>query len=407
MKLLVRDFLMTHSFADLEREHGICARPNRSFDKWSLNYDSILTKPGDRVADQCRGLVIRPWDYKSLLKETGVVDVNKIVGGLDVLAWPMNRFYNAGDPAGANINWTDNDIIVLEKLDGTCCIVYWDALHGKWHCATRSVPEADLPIEYDHDFNLVDIGEITFSSLFQKAAAHTTSLPFDEWADKLRRECTYVFELTTPWNKVVIEHAEPKITLLAVRVTAPGVEVDPVPIASDLGVNVPARFSLPTSVDELLAFVCCNDPSKFEGVVAVNSKFERLKIKHPGYTLASRMTDALTVSRYAVLKLILQDKADDIAATLTGSVLERMQAMIDGVRDYVKRIDAQFEEIKIRCETRKDFAFEVKKLNDFQAVYFGLWEKRAPNAAAWFREQANSDRITRGSLDYILGKMTV
>lgn len=62
MDPLVKDYLLTHSFRQLEEEHGVCTRPNATFDKFSLNYDQLLVKNGDPIAEQCRGLVIRPCD---------------------------------------------------------------------------------------------------------------------------------------------------------------------------------------------------------------------------------------------------------------------------------------------------------------------------------------------------------
>src|SRR5579863_220361 len=173
MDLLVKDYLLDHSFQELEDEHGVCARPNATLDKFALNYDQILTKSGDPVAEQCRGMVVRPHELPRLTqtdRKTGLIDwKNKQVGPIDVLAWPMNRFYNHGDAAAANIDWSHPSLKVYEKVDDTCIILYWDPLHDKWHCGTRSVPEADLPIQVGH----MEIGDMTFSQLFLKALAAT------------------------------------------------------------------------------------------------------------------------------------------------------------------------------------------------------------------------------------------
>ena len=52
---------------------------------------------------------------------------------------------NAGGPL-VEIDWSDPGLRVYEKIDGTCIILYWDADANQWHAGTRSVPEADLPI---------------------------------------------------------------------------------------------------------------------------------------------------------------------------------------------------------------------------------------------------------------------
>ena len=49
MEPFVKEYLRRHTFRELEEEHGVCARPNATFDKFALNYDQILSKPGDPV----------------------------------------------------------------------------------------------------------------------------------------------------------------------------------------------------------------------------------------------------------------------------------------------------------------------------------------------------------------------
>ena len=163
---------------------------------------------------------------------------DEIVGDISVVAWPMNRFYNHGDPTAANIDWNDNRLRVYEKLDGTMCVLYWDHVCDRWHVATRSVPEADVPINKG---NIV-VGDITFSELFF-IALHKTLLEYSTTSCSASVQCdsnvnrfvvnqspevslflstlnkgiTYVFELTSPHNHVVVKYEEPRVTLLAAR----------------------------------------------------------------------------------------------------------------------------------------------------------------------------------------------
>jgi len=139
---LVLDYLRTHSFNMLEAEFGVCARPNARLDKFGLNYDQCMSKKGVELSDQCRGMVVRPvaWDMLHRLNDDAPEDVfsktarwrNTVFGsGFDLLAWPMCRFYNEGDCAAAHVDW--NSSVVLEKLDGTMIVLYWDAVHDRWH----------------------------------------------------------------------------------------------------------------------------------------------------------------------------------------------------------------------------------------------------------------------------------
>ena len=123
MDLLVTEYLKTHTFQQLEDEHGVCARKSSDGSKYSLNYDMIMVKSGDKLAEQCRGLIVRPWSWLGLVT-AGEDWKNHVVGDTTTLAWPMDRFYNHGDAAGAQIDWSDPALRVLEKLDGTMVILY-------------------------------------------------------------------------------------------------------------------------------------------------------------------------------------------------------------------------------------------------------------------------------------------
>ena len=166
IKPLICEYLLTHTLQQLEDDHGVCARPNKTLDKIGLNYDQFLVKNGDKLAEQCRGLILRP-----LADLTEGNLKSRVVGETHVLAWPMNRFYNHGDFNEAPISWSDHGLRVLEKLDGTMIVMYWDPKYNKFCTATRSVPEADLPIKQGH----LEIGDATFSDLFWRAYHETTN----------------------------------------------------------------------------------------------------------------------------------------------------------------------------------------------------------------------------------------
>ena len=56
--LLVQEYLMTHTFGDLAKEHGVYASFSKSGHKFSLNYDQIEARESDPLAQECRGLIL-------------------------------------------------------------------------------------------------------------------------------------------------------------------------------------------------------------------------------------------------------------------------------------------------------------------------------------------------------------
>ena len=135
--LLVQEFLETKTFGDLVKEHGVYASFSKSGHKWSLNYDMIEAKETDPLACQCRGLVLSCEDGRAVFGEMKNGKMNRdnmIPGKTRVLAYPMNRFFNYGQGCAATIDWSDPNLAILEKLDGTLCIVVFRSIHQPMVC---------------------------------------------------------------------------------------------------------------------------------------------------------------------------------------------------------------------------------------------------------------------------------
>jgi hypothetical protein len=421
MKPLVLEYLRSHTFRELEDEHGVCARPNSRFDKFSLNYDQILAKSGNALMEQCRGMVIRPsreqteqFLHDEARRGGAPLSTAKwrdrVVGDCELLAWPMNRFYNHGDVAAAGVDWSDPELRVYEKLDGTCCIVYWDELHGQWHVGTRSVPEADLPIRKDD----MSIGNMTFRDLFFKALIETREANSGQKLDwvpsdfdqvvHLNKELTYVFELTSPHNRIVVRYDEPRVTLLAIRHTASGNES----VIEELQlqhVNRPQRWKL-SEPKALAAFVEAADPSKLEGAVVVDSNFNRQKVKSRAWVLSSKAKDLVTVSKRSAVEAIIRGTIDDVIPLVEADVAGELRSMQAAVREYLISVDRNFEAWRdYAAGSRKLFAEKVMQSNDWAAPYFNLWESRAANAREWCELMASKEKLNASSYDTILNKI--
>lgn len=427
MQPIVIDYLRTHTFAQLEDEHGVCARSSATLDKFSLNYDQIQAKNGDRVSEQCRGLVIRPRAWRGLREqdvERFPDDVNAkdarwrhtvFSSGFDVLAWPMCRFYNFGDSAAAPIDWADPTLRVYEKVDGTCIIVYWDPVHDRWHCATRSVPEADLPIRAGD----MEIGDMTFAQLFLKALIatreETSGTPVD-WPvngpDKvvhLSKEVTYVFELVSRHNQVVVEYPDPRVYLLAARHVPTGREI-PIEEIRMEHVRRPRTWPLKDAV-AVGAFVNSASPRDLEGAVACTTNepsFPRQKIKSMGYVLAHKSKDTVTSSPRNALEAIIKEIIDDVIAIVPKEVGDKMLRMQGAYAQLCHGIDHNFVRFKAAAAgDRKSFAHQVQASGDWSPPYYNMWEGRATSTHEWLRSMQQKGKLSDSTLDTILARMAV
>lgn len=397
---LVIKYLLEHTFNELEEEHGVKARPASEgmCSKFSLNYDQIKVKPGDKLAEQCRGMVVKLCDEQQLSD----LWKDEIPGHLEVLAWPMNRFYNSGETTAAKIDWSTAK--VLEKLDGTMIVLYADRAECEWCVATRSVPNADLPMNSDGIVN----ADRTFSTLFKEGVQNTLGISFDEWTSKLDSSYTYVFELTSPYNRVVVKYDDTRITLLAVRDTKTSLELDPVEFCELLKRQkievppLPKTFDL-SSIEGAAAYVDQQDPAQMEGVVIIDEYFNRVKVKNSKWVLSSKMHDAITTSRRSVLEAILAQKIDDVIPLLEGDIRTEVEALTHRVHRYIQNLDKSFAKWRsLAGDDRKEFAKLVMTEDCWKAPYFMLFEKRFEDAATCLKSLVDGGRISRDSMDFIL-----
>lgn len=336
MNTQVQEYLLNHSFKELREEHGVKFRPSTCGRKVSMNYDMIEAHDSNKIAQECRGLVLAKVDHSVFDGDS------EIIGETIIVARPFHRFFNLGQEAAAKIDFNDPSTRFYEKLDGTLCIVYFDTYQDKWHVATRSVCEADLPID--------GYGEITFRELFLKALVE--SVPkiqdynpsvdsvskLDLWFNmNLSRSRTYMFELCTEQNIVVVKHKGYNLFLLGVRDTEKGFEYNLEKFAST-GIPLAPSFKL-SSLEDMVNFVSDRDPSSYEGIVACDSKFRRVKCKNAGYMALGRVKDSALKSPRGLMQLVLMEKLDDVIPLLPDYAVARANELAEGYRTLVKNYD--------------------------------------------------------------------
>ena len=395
MKLLVQEYLETHSFGDLAREHGVYASFSKSGHKFSLNYDQIEAKESNPLAQECRGLILSAVDGKPYSwnpTPDGKLSRDDIVPGQTrILAYPMKRFFNHGQGSAADIDWSDPKLAVLEKLDGTLCIVYYDPFTASWCVATRSVPEADL---------LMDNGIYTFRTLFEKAVVETTGYDFNTvFSRLLKHECTYCFELTTPYNRIVVEYPKCGVTLLAIRnmVTLNEVDFDH-PYFDMLPRSLPiVQAHAYTSVQALVDWVSTLNPMEHEGVVVRDSKFNRIKVKNAAYVAYNKVRDALGTSERNCVELILTEKDDDVVPMLPEEIVKNLQKIKVGIQATIKKHDeaylaAKAEADSIMAGDKKTFAILVTKNKElWTAPFFQMFDGKAMNMKDFIMKSRSKD----------------
>jgi hypothetical protein len=337
-KLLAQEYLRSgKTLEELKTDHGVKSHITNG--KICLNYDQIEAREDDLLACQCRGLILRE-------------------SGFDVVACPMFRFFNIEQGNAANIDI--NTAAFEEKMDGTCIIVYWDNIKNTWCVGTRGRAEADVNI---------DESGITFSQLVDTACSKmresncTINDLMNDIKDDSKSETknhTFVFELTSPINKIVCQYNEIKLTLLAVRNNVTLQESNPcLWSAPKFGLKTPQLYKF-QNINHLIQVIREWNPYEHEGIVVKDSNYNRVKVKNPAYLALNHMRDSLAHSLKGIIELILLGKEDDVVQMLPEFISRKINYLKPVVREVLVRTQADYDELN-HIDNMKEFAIEAQK----------------------------------------------
>lgn len=250
--------------------------------KWSENRDFMLLKYNqltsnfnDPAVRACRGVI-----YATAEKPFRCVCA------------PFIKFGNYGEEYCPEIDWTTAR--VLAKMDGSL-MKAWN-YQGIWHLSTNGMIDA-----YE--------AEITDYLSFGKHFEDILGEPFACWAKRtLNPNYTYMFELTSLANRVVIEYTNPKIWFLARR----NIETLEEDYVNDTGLERPKQFDM-TKLSDCLA-VAAQMTKDEEGMVVNDHQFNRIKIKSPEYLMAAHLVNNRAITTKRIIRMIQDLTIDDFLA---------------------------------------------------------------------------------------------
>lgn len=359
--LLVQEYLRSgKTLADLEAEFGIEHRLHKEFPNLAqLKYNMIDSPMAEKIVQECRGLIL------------------DAANNWEVVSFPYTKFFNYGEGLAHPINWTTDgatlspDLRVLEKIDGSLMCLYW--YNGSWRVSSSGLPDAN---------GTVELLSITFSELFWQTWAELGyTLPDD-------KNYTYMFELCTRFNKVVIYHPVSRIVLHGVRDITTHQEYLPQDVASKYGWEC-VKFYDFSSMDEVLAMAETLEAMKQEGFVVLDAAtFNRIKLKTPQYVRIARMRDGLSYKN--ILDTIRLNESSEFL-TYFPEFMELYTEVEAKFNALVSEIERVYEEIR-HIEVQKEFALIAVKY-PFSGTLFNM------------RKTGNSARslLAVMHIDYLLG----
>lgn len=306
-----------------------------------LKYSQIASDMSLPLVQECRGIILDESDHWRVISRA------------------YDKFFNDGEPNAPEIDWATAR--VQEKVDGSLCTVYEYA--GKRQVATTGSPDAGGP---------VGDSAITYAELFWETLGlylgedwETPPWESSDWC--------YLFELTTPQNRVVVNHVQAGLTLLGVRdrITGRWQETSAAVMAR---VVPPVREFPLQSLTDIQATFAAMDPLMQEGYVVVDAQENRIKVKHPGYVALHHMKDGMTPK--SMLDVIQRGEVPEVTVHFP-NLAEAFTAIKTEYDALASAIDTAYAPIK-DMETQKDFAAQALAF-PYSAALFDIRRGKADN----------------------------
>jgi len=317
-----------------------------------FSYSQIDSDFHNEIVRECRGIILH--------EET-----------LTPVCVPFYKFGNYGEGYADLIDW--NSAVVQEKVDGSL-IKMWN-YNGYWHVSTNGTidaRDAELPSDISEYHN--------FYALFLQAVANCNfniSLP--------NKDCTYMFELTSPFNRVVVPYTGIEIRHLGTRnnITLEEINVD-------VGIQKPKTYNL-HSLEDCIK-MAENLPFSDEGYVVVDKDWHRNKIKSPAYVAAHHLKNNGIITKARIITLIKLNEHKEFLVYYP-EFTESFEEVENKINAFIQEMDALLTYENKNIEPRKDFALWATKTK-CPAMLFHWKDGLVTNTKEWLWNQT-PDKILK------------
>lgn len=274
-----------------------------------------------------------------------------------VVSRKFDRFFNYGEALEYYHDFEPSRSVVMEKADGSLVGVY--SCNGKWRISTRGMAFAE--------------GEHVLGGTFKDKVLDTFGLSEDDFQgffSAYNPRMTFVFEYTSPENRVVTRYENPEMVLLGVNDGE--VEYPYDTMALDLNVRgLNFRKVKMYHVQEMQAIVeLANSlPNLEEGFVIYDPlSNKRMKVKSSLYVVAHsiRGNDPLP-TRKNLLKLIFTGEIDEFLSYFP-EWKDKARMVEDEVTDVMDSLAQAWDRCK-DFDSQKDFAISIKNVKHNSVLF--------------------------------------
>lgn len=330
--LEIQRFILDHSkdWETLLTEPPYALNIKRKDTRILFKYSQINSDPSLEIVKEARGLILEDETF-------------------NVVAFPFRRFYNYGESYADIIDWST--AIVTSKEDGSLIKIYY---YNGWKVGTSGTIDAE-------DAELSSPPYHNFRELFDVAARNSN---FD--FDRLDPHYTYLVELCSSFNHIVVPYNEPKLFHIGTRDNRTLQEVE-----VDIGVEKPRVFKL-SSLDDCIAMAATFDSTQ-EGFVCRDKDYHRIKIKGEDYLRAHRLANNNTITLERAIDLIRTNEISEFLSYFP-HYKEYIQEVQEQYYTLINRFKwERMETINHLYLERKDFA-QLAKKSPYPFIWFKLYD---------------------------------
>ena len=316
-------FIVSHpnDWKELLEQKPYCLKIRERGDLIKFKYNQIDSDPYNPVVQEARGIILEKNTWR-------------------IIAFPFTRFYNYGEGCCAPIDW--NTARIQEKIDGSIisCFHY----DGKWNIATNGMIDAfECELPYVALFGN-DVPK-TFGDLFIETVRQHSYLEiikaFAGKTTKLNEQKTYMFELVSRYNKVVIDYPQPDIYHIGTRNNITGEE-----LVEDIGIQHPKEYTFNTIED--VVNNAKSLPYDAEGYVCVDASWNRCKVKGASYLSLHHLKGEEYPSEKRLLQLVVSNEGEELLS------------YFPEFRDGYEKLESLYEKLIEKVEKEVDFIFSTQ-----------------------------------------------
>jgi len=361
-KLEVQKFIEQHSdWEKLLQEKPYCLKISHEeiFGRKMVmvKYDQIDSSFYEPIVCECRGLV---------LDET----TN------EVISYPFNKFFNFGEPNAAAIDWKTAK--VGTKIDGSLIKIVRLG-HDVLISTNGTLDAFKAPIAEQIGCKFKSFGDLVKQIIVSKYGA------MQLFIERLQENFTYMFELVSPYTRVVIPYKETDMWYLGRRDNLSFQEehFSAKPFGDKF--KVPEVFPL-SNVDQCLEATKAM-PWDEEGYVVCDANFNRVKIKSPSYLAVHNLKGEGGVMSYRrAIEIVRANEIDEICSYFEEfrPALEECKAKFWKLVEDTEQAWSEYLKIDLTLPTRKDKALWITKNFKMSGVAFGLLDKKITSIKDFF-----------------------